>query len=85
MEVGKMKDNIHPEYGDVTISCACGNVIKTKSTKKGNITVEICSCTEDDYQCDIGYHRNEPGDPCTPISNEQNITTNRNYESIPFK
>lgn len=38
-----MKDNIHPEYGDVTISCACGNVIKTKSTKKGNITVEICS------------------------------------------
>ncbi len=40
------------------------------------ITVEICSCTEDDYQCDIGYHRNEPGDPCTPISNEQNITKN---------
>ena len=40
------------------------------------ITVEICSCTEDDYQCDIGYHRNEPGDPCTPISDVQNITKN---------
>ncbi len=38
-----MKDKIHPEYDDVTITCACGNVIKTRSTKKGNISVEICS------------------------------------------
>jgi len=37
-----MKKEIHPEYMDVTITCACGEVIHTKSTKK-NIRVEICS------------------------------------------
>ena len=28
-----MKDGIHPKYGDATITCACGNVIHTRSTK----------------------------------------------------
>lgn len=37
-----MKKDIHPEYTEVTITCMCGNVIKTKSTKK-DIKVEICS------------------------------------------
>lgn len=37
-----MKENIHPKYKDATITCACGNVINTKSTK-GDIRVEICS------------------------------------------
>ncbi|HCA72228.1 MAG TPA: 50S ribosomal protein L31 [Ruminococcaceae bacterium] len=37
-----MKKGIHPEYKDTTITCACGNVIKTRSTKQ-NIRVEICS------------------------------------------
>ena len=37
-----MKENIHPKYEDSTITCACGNVINTKSTK-GDIRVEICS------------------------------------------
>ncbi len=37
-----MKQGIHPEYTDTTISCLCGNVISTKSTKK-DIKVEICS------------------------------------------
>jgi large subunit ribosomal protein L31 len=37
-----MKQGIHPEYSETTISCVCGNVIKTKSTKK-DIKVEICS------------------------------------------
>ncbi|MDD5697436.1 MAG: 50S ribosomal protein L31 [Victivallaceae bacterium] len=27
-----MKKDIHPKYGDATISCACGQVWKTKST-----------------------------------------------------
>ncbi|MCQ2388723.1 MAG: 50S ribosomal protein L31, partial [Kiritimatiellae bacterium] len=26
-----MKDGIHPKYEDATITCACGNVIKTRS------------------------------------------------------
>lgn len=37
-----MKDKIHPEYQDCTITCACGNVIKTRSTRK-DFSVEICS------------------------------------------
>jgi len=37
-----MKDKIHPKYFETTITCACGNVIKTRSTAK-EIRVEICS------------------------------------------
>ena len=37
-----MKAKIHPKYVDATIKCACGNVIKTRSTVK-EIAVEICS------------------------------------------
>ena len=29
-----MKDGIHPEYQEATVTCACGNVMKTNSTKK---------------------------------------------------
>ena len=37
-----MKKDIHPEYVECTISCACGNTFTTRSTKK-EIRVEICS------------------------------------------
>ena len=37
-----MKDKIHPAYKLTTITCACGEVIQTRSTKE-NIRVEICS------------------------------------------
>jgi len=37
-----LKEGIHPEYKEVTILCACGNKIETRSTKS-NIHVEICS------------------------------------------
>lgn len=37
-----MRDGIHPNYEETTITCACGNVINTRSTKK-DIKVEICS------------------------------------------
>ncbi|MCM8769886.1 MAG: 50S ribosomal protein L31 [Candidatus Omnitrophica bacterium] len=37
-----MKEKIHPHYGECTIVCACGNVVKTRSTKK-EIRVDICS------------------------------------------
>ncbi|MEG1427690.1 MAG: 50S ribosomal protein L31 [Oscillospiraceae bacterium] len=37
-----MKENIHPDYQATTVTCACGNVINTRSTKK-EIRVEICS------------------------------------------
>ncbi len=37
-----MKKDIHPTYVDCDITCLCGNVIKTKSTKP-KLNVEICS------------------------------------------
>ncbi len=37
-----MKKGVHPEYCETTVTCACGEVIRTRSTKK-NIRVEICS------------------------------------------
>ncbi|GMO50334.1 MAG: 50S ribosomal protein L31 [Treponemataceae bacterium] len=37
-----MKAEIHPKYEPATITCACGNVIETRSTVK-DIHVEICS------------------------------------------
>jgi len=37
-----MKPKIHPKYNESTITCGCGNVVKTKSTS-GDMHVEICS------------------------------------------
>jgi len=41
-EKEKMKEGIHPNYTETTITCVCGNVIETRSTKK-DIKIEICS------------------------------------------
>ena len=38
-----MKKDIHPAYSNVTIQCACGNTIETRSTLKERVQVEICS------------------------------------------
>ena len=37
-----MKEKIHPNYVDCIITCSCGNIVKTRSTKQ-KINVEICS------------------------------------------
>ncbi len=37
-----MKNGIHPEYKDATITCACGAVVTTRSTA-GDYSVDICS------------------------------------------
>lgn len=37
-----MKKGIHPDYFETKITCACGNIIPTRSTVK-DIKVEICS------------------------------------------
>lgn len=41
-KVKAMKNSIHPNYKPTTITCACGEVIQTSSTKE-NIKIEICS------------------------------------------
>ena len=37
-----MKDKIHPKYVECIVTCVCGNVVKTRSTKP-KMNVEICS------------------------------------------
>lgn len=37
-----MKKDIHPEYNETAIKCACGSEVTVGSTKS-DITVEICS------------------------------------------
>lgn len=37
-----MKKDIHPEYQDAKVTCACGNTFTVGSTKK-EIRIEICS------------------------------------------
>ena len=37
-----MKEGIHPNYYEATVTCNCGNTFTTGSTKK-SIPVEVCS------------------------------------------
>lgn len=37
-----MKSDIHPQYVDSVITCSCGNVIHTRSTKPA-MHIDICS------------------------------------------
>ncbi len=43
-----MKEGIHPNYVDAKVTCACGNVIETRSTQ-GDMEVEICSACHPFY------------------------------------
>ena len=38
-----MKAEIHPDYQNVTITCSCGNVMKTRSTRCEDFLVDVCS------------------------------------------
>ena len=37
-----MKPNIHPEYNEITVHCACGHSWQTRSTAK-ELHLDICS------------------------------------------
>lgn len=38
-----MREGIHPKYEDVTATCSCGNVIKTRSTLGRDMQLDVCS------------------------------------------
>jgi large subunit ribosomal protein L31 len=38
-----MKAGIHPDYAEIEVTCSCGSVIKTNSTMKKNLHIEVCS------------------------------------------
>lgn len=44
-----MKSGIHPEYVEITATCACGNTFQTRSTRKQDIHVDICSACHPFY------------------------------------
>ena len=44
-----MQQEIHPEYAEITATCSCGNVIKTRSTLAKDIHLDICSACHPFY------------------------------------
>ena len=38
-----MKTDVHPTYAETTVRCSCGNVFTTRSTKPGELHVELCN------------------------------------------
>ena len=48
-EEAPMKADIHPNYSEITATCSCGNVIKTRSTLSEDIRLEVCSACHPFY------------------------------------
>lgn len=44
-----MKSEIHPNYGEMTASCSCGNVIKVGSTRATEMHLDVCSACHPFY------------------------------------
>ncbi|MCE0557192.1 MULTISPECIES: 50S ribosomal protein L31 [unclassified Motilimonas] len=44
-----MKAGIHPEYKEISATCSCGNVIKTKSTVGKDLTLDVCGACHPFY------------------------------------
>lgn len=38
-----MRADIHPDYSQIKVTCACGNTFETGSTLGKDLNVEICS------------------------------------------
>ena len=38
-----MKADIHPNYGDIKVTCSCGNEFTTRSTLADDLAIEVCS------------------------------------------
>ncbi|MBU2977295.1 50S ribosomal protein L31 [Alteromonas sp. C1M14] len=38
-----MKQDIHPEYKEITATCSCGNVIQVRSTLGKDLNLDVCS------------------------------------------
>lgn len=43
-----MKENKHPELKDAEVTCACGSVIHTRSTR-GSYKIDVCSACHPFY------------------------------------
>ena len=75
-EVNKMKEGIHPQYYQATVTCNCGNTFVTGSTKP-EIHVEVCSKCHPFY---TGQQKTEPMDALR--SSIRNMALNRNAKRL---
>ena len=44
-----MKPDIHPDYGEIKVSCSCGKEFTTQSTLGKDLQVEVCSACHPFY------------------------------------
>jgi len=44
-----MKTEIHPQYGEIKVTCSCGNKFATASTLGEDLQVEVCSACHPFY------------------------------------
>jgi large subunit ribosomal protein L31 len=42
-KVASMKAATHPDYNEISVTCSCGNVFKTRSTMGKDLQVDVCS------------------------------------------
>lgn len=38
-----MQTEIHPSYVDINVKCSCGNEFVTRSTRGGDLRLELCN------------------------------------------
>jgi large subunit ribosomal protein L31 len=38
-----VKTEIHPTYAETNVTCSCGNTFTTRSTKPGDMHIELCN------------------------------------------
>lgn len=44
-----MKEGIHPNYQEITVTCSCGNSFTTRSTLAKTLHIEVCSACHPFY------------------------------------
>lgn len=42
-KAASMKAATHPDYNEISVTCSCGNVFKTRSTMGKDLQVDVCS------------------------------------------
>jgi large subunit ribosomal protein L31 len=42
-DAAAMKEAIHPNYKQITVTCSCGNTFETRSTLGQDLQIEVCS------------------------------------------
>lgn len=49
-----MKDGIHPDYQETTVTCGCGNTFKTRSVRP-ELKIDICNTCHPFYTGKLKY------------------------------